>query len=192
MENINSAVRIAGALRGVLFGVLMLLIDILKLYYLANWATSPLVTFIVLYPVYYLVLFGVAIFFINGLRNKIGRYWTLKQAVTGIFIMLFFTSVIWNNGITIFSSKINPQLAQKAHVGFVKARRGAMLSQNKPVKEVNKAVADMNATFAAGSKVTIAGFFRSLLVSVILIFAVSALLGALFKRERPAQVPPAA
>jgi hypothetical protein len=189
MENINTAIRTASAVRGVLFGFLMLFIDILKLYFLANWAKSPLVTFIVLYPVYYIVLFGIAIFFINSLRSKIGRYWTLKQAVTGIFIMLFITSMIWNNGITVFSANINPQLAQKAHVGFVEARRGAMLSQNKSVKAVNKEIANMNATFAAGSKVTIAGFFRSLLVSVILIFAVSFLLGTLFKREKPLQAP---
>jgi hypothetical protein len=100
MEDINLAVRKQGALRGILFGVIMLTIDILKLYYLAYWAKSPLTTFIVLYPVYYIVLFGIALFFINSLRIKIGRYWTLKQAITGIFILLFISSIIWNNGLT--------------------------------------------------------------------------------------------
>jgi hypothetical protein len=185
MENLNSAVRKEGALRGLLFGGIMLLVDILKIIYLAYWAKSPLVTFIVLYPVYYVVLFGTAIFFVNGLRNKIGRYWSLKQAITGIFIMLFITSFIWNNGLAVFSGKVNPQLAEKAHISFVEARKQAMLSSKTPAAKVNEEVENMNKTFAAGSQVTIAGFFRSLFVSVILVFAVSAVLGALFKRERP-------
>jgi len=189
MENLNSAVRKEGALRGVMFGILMLIIDILKMYYLAYQSQSPLVTFIVLYPVYYIVLFGVALFFINGLRSKVGRYWTIKQAITGIFIMLFITSMIWNNGLAIFSSKINPMLAEKAHVGFVEARRAAMISQHQSMANVNKEVDNMNKQFAAGAQVSLGGFFRSLFVSAILVFAVSVLLGALFKREKPDMIP---
>ncbi|MFD1255758.1 DUF4199 family protein [Mucilaginibacter terrae] len=187
MENINLAVRKQGALRGLLFGAFMLLVDVLKIYYLAYWAKSPLATFIVLYPVYYIVLFAVTLLFINGLRNKVGRYWNLKQAITGIFIMLFITTVIWNNGIALFADKINPQLATKSHVAFMETRKQAMISQKTPTAKINEEVDNMNKTFAAGSSVTVAGFFRSLLVSVILIFAVSAVLGVLFKKERPAQ-----
>jgi hypothetical protein len=183
MEDINLAVRKQGALRGILFGVIMLTIDILKLYYLAYWAKSPLTTFIVLYPVYYIVLFGIALFFINSLRIKIGRYWTLKQAITGIFILLFISSIIWNNGLTLFSAKINPEVAQKAHVGFVETRKAAMLSQKQPIEKVNKEVASMNANFSAGTSFSVASFFRSLFITIILVFAVSTLLGALFKKE---------
>jgi hypothetical protein len=184
MKDINSAVRIEGAIRGLLFGIIMLLIDIFKLHYLAYWAKAPLTTFIVLYPVYYIVLFGVALYFINGLRIKIGRYWTLKQAITGIFILLFISSVIWNNGLNLYSNQINPALAQKAHTGFVETRKAAMLSQKQPVEKINKEVNSMNANFTAGNSFSIAGFFRSLLISIILVFAVSVLLGALFKREQ--------
>ena len=187
MENLNLAVRKEGALRGLMFGCIMLLVDVLKLYYLAYWAKSPVATFVVLYPVYYVVLFAVTLFFINGLRNKIGRYWSLKQAITGIFIMLFITTVIWNNGIAIFSEKINPQLAAKSHVAFVETRKQAMLSSKTPAAKVKEEVNDMNKTFAAGSSVTVASFFRSLFVSMILVFAVSAVLGVLFKKERPEQ-----
>jgi hypothetical protein len=187
MDNFNSTVRQKGALLGLLFGGIMLLVDILKIYYLAYFAKSPLGTFIVLYPVYYVLLFGVAISFISRLRNKIGHYWTLKQAITGIFIMLFIASLIWNNGLALFSAKVNPQLARKAHMAFVESRKGAMLSSKTPITKVNEEVSNMNKAFVAGNQFTIAGFFRSLFVSVILVFAVSALLGTLFKRERPAQ-----
>ncbi|WP_345955164.1 DUF4199 domain-containing protein [Mucilaginibacter sp. PAMB04168] len=187
MENLNQAVRKEGAIRGVLFGILMLVVDILKLYYLAHASTSPILTFVVLYPVYYIILFGAALLFISGLRNKIGRYWNLKQAITGIFIMLIFTTLIWNNGIALFSGKINPELAEKAHVSFVASRKAAMQSSHTPAKRIEQEVVSMNQTFAAGSKVTVQSFFRSLFVSVILVFAVSAVLGVLFKRERPAQ-----
>jgi len=187
MEDINLAVRKEGALRGLLFGVIMLAIDIAKLYYLAYWAKAPLATFIILYPVYYIVLFGVALFFINSLRIKIGRYWTLKQAITGIFILLFISSVIWNNGLTLYSAKINPEVAQKAHTGFVETRKAAMQSQKQPVEKINKEVASMNANFSASGNFTLGSFFRSLFISIILVFAVSVLLGALFKRERVAR-----
>ena len=187
MEDLNSAVRKEGAIRGLLFGITMLVVDILKIYYLAYLAKSPLTTFIVLYPLYYIILFGVAILFVSGLRNKIGRYWNLKQAITGIFIMLFITSVIWNNGISIFTAKINPRLAEKSHVAFVETRKQAMLSSKTPAAKINEEINNMNKTFAAGSQVTIAGFLRSLLISAILVFAVSTLLGILFRRDKPLQ-----
>lgn len=187
MEDLNSAVRKEGAIRGLLFGITMLVIDILKIYYLAYLAKSPLTTFIVLYPLYYIILFGITILFVSGLRNKIGRYWNLKQAITGIFIMLFITSVIWNNGISIFTAKVNPTLAEKSHVAFVETRKQAMLSSKTPAAKINEEINNMNKTFAAGSQVTIASFLRSLLVSVILVFAVSTLLGVLFKRDKPLQ-----
>jgi hypothetical protein len=189
MENLNYAVRKEGALRGVLFGGLMLFVDILKLYYLANVAGSPLVTFIVLYPIYYIVLFAAAMFFISALRNKIGRYWSLKQATTGIFIMLFITGVIWNNGLNLFAAKINPALAARAHIGLVNARKAAMVSRNLPAAKINTEVANMNKAFNTDSQLTIGNFVKSLFVSAILVFAVSALLGALFKREQPVPAP---
>lgn len=185
MEDLNAAVRKQGALRGLLFGGIMLFIDILKLYYLAYYAQSPLVTFILLYPVYYIVLFAMALLFVNSLRNKIGRYWNLKQAITGIFIMLFVSSLIWNNGVTLFSGKINPVVAEKAHTGLISVRKAAMQSQNQPQAKIDKEVADMNSKFAASSDITFGSFVQSLVVSVIVVFAVAALLGILFKREKP-------
>jgi hypothetical protein len=187
MENLDKAVRYQGALRGLLFGGLMLLIDIAKLWYLAYAAGSPLVTFIVLYPVYYIILFAASLLFINSLRIKIGHYWSLKQAISGIFIMLFITGIIWNNGLNLFSSKIAPRMAEKAHVELVEARKKAMESSKLAPEKVKTEVAQMDAAFAAGKQFSVANFFKSLLVSAILVFAVSALLGALFKREKPVQ-----
>ncbi|MVN89890.1 DUF4199 family protein [Mucilaginibacter aquatilis] len=187
MVDLNAAVRKQGALRGLLFGSIMLIIDVLKLFYLAYVAKSPLVTFILLYPVYYLVLFGLALLFINNLRSKIGNYWSLKQAITGIFVMLIVSSLIWNNGVTLYSGKINPVVAQKAHAGLVDMRRGAMQSQKQPADKIEKEIADMNKNFVATSNFTIGSFFQSLTISIILVFAVAAVLGILFKREQPAQ-----
>ncbi len=187
MENLDKAVRYQGALRGLLFGGLMLFIDILKLWYLAYAAGSPLVTFIVLYPVYYVILFAASLFFINNLRNKIGHYWSLKQAITGIFIMLFITGIIWNNGLNLFSAKIAPATAEKAHVELVEARKKAMESSKLAPEKVKTEVAQMDEAYAASKQFSITNFFRSLLISTILVFAVSALLGALFKREKRAQ-----
>jgi len=184
MEDLNAAVRKQGALRGLLFGGIMLLIDVLKLYYLAYAAKSPMVTFILLYPVYYILLFALSLLFISNLRNKIGRYWSLKQAITGIFIMLIVSSLIWNNGVTLFSGKINPTIAEKAHIGLVEMRREAMQSQNQPAAKIDKEIMDMNKNFAGSSDITIGSFIQSLGISVILVFAVAALLGILFRREK--------
>ncbi|WP_158826679.1 DUF4199 family protein [Mucilaginibacter lacusdianchii] len=185
MENLNLAIRKEGALRGLLLGGILLLVDILTLYYLANWAQSFLVTFIVLYPLHYIIIFGLSLLFIKGLRDKIGKYWTLRQAITGIFIMLFITSIIWNNGVMVFSNAINPTLAEKAHIATVNAREGAMKSTHRPPAEIKAEMHKMNKTFALNRTITVQNFIRSLFVTVILLFAVSFVLGALFKRERP-------
>jgi hypothetical protein len=183
MDQLEKTIRIKSALLGLLFGGIMLLVDILKMCYLAYSPGSTLTTFVILYPVYYVVFFGTALLFVSRLRIAIGRYWNLKQAITGIFIMLFVSSFLWNNGLAVFSGYINPQLAQKANISFVEARKTAMVSQGAPASKIQQEVANMQKTFREGSKVTIQSFFSSLAISVILVFAVSALLGILFKRE---------
>ncbi|UEG52531.1 DUF4199 domain-containing protein [Mucilaginibacter daejeonensis] len=183
MRDLDGAVRKNGLVLGLLFGALMLIIDILKMCYLAYAPGKPIITFIVLYPVYYIVFFGAALLFISRLRNNIGRFWNLKQAITGIFIMLFVSSFVWNNGLTVFSGYVAPELAQKAHTSFIEARKQAMASSGTPAKKMAEEEANMQRTFEEGSHVTIGSFFRSLAVSAILVFAVSALLGILFKRE---------
>jgi hypothetical protein len=185
MENLNLAIRKEGALRGLLLGVILLLVDILTIYYLANWAQSFLVTFIVLYPLHYIIIFGLALVFIKSMRDKIGKYWNLRQAITGIFIMLFITSVIWNNGVMVFSGVINPSLAEKAHVATVKAREGAMQSTHRPAAEIKVESDKMNQTYAANRSITAGSFIRSLFTTIILLFAVSFVLGVLFKKEKP-------
>ncbi len=183
MRDLNSAVRKNGLLLGLLFGVLMLIIDILKMCYLAYVPGRPIVTYIVLYPVYYIVFFGTALLFISRLRNNIGRYWNLKQAITGIFIMLFVSSFVWNNGINIVSGYIAPELAQQANTSFIEARKQAMASKGTTPKKMAEEEANMRRTFEEGSHVTVSSFFKSLAVSAVLVFAVSSLLGILFKRE---------
>lgn len=184
MEDINAAVRKESAIRGVLFGVIMLVVELLKMFVFVDWVPSPLIAFSILYPIPYIVLLGLGILFLLSLRKSVGSYWNQRQATTGIFVMLFVMSFIWINGGQVVQKVLVPKQAKKAQLNIVESHKQAMQSANVSKDKIKNEVKSMNETFSAGSSITVASFFKSLFVSIILVFAVSALLGALFKREQ--------
>lgn len=185
MNNFNSIVRKEGALRGLIFGVVLLIVNILLIYCTAYWVKSPVIYFILAFIGTYVVQIGLAVFFSGSLRKKIGGYWSLKQASTGIFFILFVTYIISSGGRWLYFRLFDSAAMQKANMAAVNIRRQALEMSDRPQKDIDKTITDMQNTIAQGGNVTITRSLQEFLVSIILLFAVAAILGALYKREPP-------
>src|SRR5579871_5515085 len=95
MSQLENTIRRVSAIKGLLLGAVLLAVSILSYYVLVYYATQnawliifSTVIFSVVIPII------VVLIFCFDLRKSVGGYWTFKQAVTGIFIMLAVNYVI--------------------------------------------------------------------------------------------------
>ncbi|QJD95074.1 DUF4199 domain-containing protein [Mucilaginibacter robiniae] len=183
--------RKEGALRGLLFGGILLAVNILLIYYTAYIAQVPGVFFVVSFIGSFVVQIGLALLFTASLRKKIGGYWTLKQATSGLFVMLFVTYLISSVGRWVFSNYIDQATVQKANTETLAIQRKALQSTHRSEADIQSTLEATQKSMNEGDTLSIGRVIQNLLISVILIFAIAAILGALFKREPPLlrQVP---
>jgi ABC-type multidrug transport system fused ATPase/permease subunit len=185
MYNISLAtLRKEGALRGIIFGVVLLMINIGVIYYTAYVVKSPGAFFGVSFVTSYIVQVGLAVFLISNLRTKIGGFWNLKQAVTGIFFMLFVTYLISSTGRFLFSRYIDSVTVNKEAAATIDLRRKALESTQASPENIKQTIAELQKSIAQSKNITIATVAQNLIFSIILIFALSFIFAALFKREK--------
>lgn len=185
MENLNNVIRKEGALRGLLFGGILLVVNILLVYCTAYWVTSPLVYFFISFLGTYVIQVGLTLFLTGNLRKKIGGLWSLKQAATGIFFILLVTYVISTGGRWLYFTLIDKPAMEAANTNSVTIRRQALEYAHRPQKDIDATIAEMQKSLAQGKEFTVGKTVQDFIISVILLFTVALILGALYKRERP-------
>ncbi|MBS7563765.1 DUF4199 domain-containing protein [Mucilaginibacter sp. Bleaf8] len=183
MENLNNVIRKEGTLRGLLFGGILLVVNILLVYCTAYWVSSPLVYFFISFIGTYVIQLGLTLFLTSKLRKKIGGYWSLKQAATGIFFILLFTYLISTGGRWLYFKLIDPPAMEAANTNSVNIRRGALEFAHRPQKDIDTTIAEMQKSIEQGKVFTIGKTIQDFVISIILLFAVALILGALYKRE---------
>lgn len=185
MQDSDSLLRQYGAKYGLIFGAVLLVIGVLSVYSAADLNLSAVGFYLMLYILPFLLKIIFAVVFALQLRKTLGGYWTLKQATTGFFFMFymaFLISFIGND--IVFSRLIDPATVQKANNQTVVYYRQAQQIARIPQKELDARVKDMQA--ALNVPVTPGIIIAYLLRQVMILFLVSLVFGAIFKREQPA------
>ncbi|HZX59728.1 MAG TPA: hypothetical protein VFE54_13420, partial [Mucilaginibacter sp.] len=88
MSQFENTIRRAALIRGVILGVVLLAISIASYYVLINIKAGAVQMIISQVVFSFVIPLIAALIFSFNLRKNIGGYWTLRQAVTGIFIMV--------------------------------------------------------------------------------------------------------
>lgn len=184
-NNLDAAIRKAGLVRGVIFGIILLLIHVGLIVFVAYHSPSPGVFFGVSFVFSYAVQFGLAIWLCSNLRKTIGGFWTLKQAITGIFFIFVTAYLISYLGILLFSNVIAPAVADHANQVTVETRRHALEMTHTPQVEIDKSISGMQRDIERGKQLNVGTIVQDVLISVILVFAISSIFGALYKRDKP-------
>lgn len=185
MKEVDTLLRKEGALRGLLLGSILLVVNILLVYYTAYAAQAPGVFFVVSFICSFIVPVGLVVLFTSNLRKKVGGYWTLKQAATGIFVMLLVTYLLSSGLRWAFSNYIDPGTIQKANTATLAIQRKALESTHRSATDIQSTLTATQKNMTDGEAFSISRLIQNLLISIILIFAISAILAALFKREPP-------
>jgi hypothetical protein len=178
---IEQRVRIVFLKYGLIFGAIYLALDIFSYYFITRFTTAP--SLFVAAPIIFRLLLPIlitAFFCFNG-RKKIGGYWTLKQATTGVFIMFFITFLMQLIGRdVIFDKFIEPDNLLKTQTAAIKAKTANLKQRGYDQKSINKDMAEMKLDINPKAN-TIANNILSVFISIIFIFIFALIFGALFK-----------
>ncbi|GAA4315059.1 hypothetical protein GCM10023149_11500 [Mucilaginibacter gynuensis] len=183
---LQQSIRKAAIPSGVLLGVILLVLGIFSFYFVVSIASS--FWLIVSGPLLFgiLVPLVIAVFFVLDLRKKIGGFWTLKQATSGIFILFIVGNIVSTIGRDLlFAKVIEPQMVEKMQNTMVNATTKFMEDQNVEQAEIDKKIAEVEKGFDAQKDAGVAKYIQGVVISIIMTFVLALIFAAIFKREPP-------
>lgn len=189
MQELNRKIRIKGAQYGAILGASIFLLNLFSYFLMTKvstplWMTafSPLI-FTNILPIV------IAILLCLRLREKIGGYWTLRQAASGVFMMFFTSYFLFFFSMILYSKVIDPAMGvnieNKIEVVKAAIRRNQQTSEQHIHEETTALRKDFNERQKSGTW----GYVQSFGIVVLLLFLASLIFGALFKNEEIISVP---
>lgn len=169
---------------GIGLGLIALVLGILSAYLLVG-AKSMMAIFLIPMVVGLIIPLIVAVFFCLDLRKKIGGFWNLRQATSGIFIMFLVTYAISNVGNVIFNKFIEKDMTERIQTTVVDATSSMMKNQGIEEDVVDKKVAEMNSDFERKNQGTVMQTIQGHVIGIIIVFVIALLFGAVLKKELP-------
>ncbi len=185
MQDLNRQIRIKGAQYGAVLGAVILALNLFSYFLMTKvstplWVTafSPLI-FTNLLPIV------AAILLCLRLREKIGGYWELRQASSGIFVMFLTSYLIFFFGFLLFSKVIEPATDINLQNKIESVKAAIRQNQGTSQQHINEETKGLRKDFNDRQKSGVLGFVQSFGIVVVLLFLASLIFGALFKNDPP-------
>lgn len=169
---------------GLLLGAILLFLSIFSFYFITEFSNSP-VLFVVV-PLLCSVIFPIflALLFCFYARKKNDGFWSFKEATRGIFFIFFIAYIILTIGKDlIFAKIIEPDMVAKTEAAFVRSSSFILEKTNIDKKQMAQQIENKKKDFESQKNITIAEVIQSIAISIIFIFVLALIFGALFKRD---------
>lgn len=164
-------------------GGILLAFNIISFYLITTVVKSPIGVIAIPYLFSILLPIPVAILFSFNLRIKVGRIWDFRIATSGVFIMFIVAYLIIAIGRDlVFAHLIEPKMSAKIENALLAATPVALKKSGATDKQIADKQKDIKEQFAVQDNITVGQEIQSQLISVIFIFVISLIFGALFKR----------
>lgn len=183
MENGLKEIRKDAFTNGLILGAILLVLDVLALYILAHSQSILLVFFAYLFG-YLVIPIIAAVILIKRLREKIGGYWNLRQATSGIFIIFLSAYLISSAGSFLFVKYIQPQITVDAKNNFTNLITAFLSKINAEPDKIDRIVEDIEMQFNAIGHTSLSAVASNLFTSIIILFITALIFASIFKRER--------
>src|SRR5258708_7929647 len=122
----------------------------------------------------------VVVFFCLDIRKKVGSYWSFKQATTGIFIMFFMAYVVQSIGRdVIFAKLIEPNMVQKTQEAVMNATTAMLEKTGADQTQIDDKKASIQKQFDQQTNVTVGKVIQGVAITIILIFVLALIFGAI-------------
>lgn len=172
------------AKNGIGLGLIALVLGVISAYLLVS-TTSMMGVFLIPIGIGVIIPIVVAVFFCIDLRKKIGGFWNLRQATSGIFIMFLVAYILSTVGNLAFTKLIEPDMSSRIQSTVIDATSSMMKKQGMEQEAIDKKIDEMNADFEKKTQGTVMQTIQGHVIGVIIVFVFALLFGAIFKKERP-------
>ncbi len=189
MQDLNRRIRIKGAKYGAVLGVIILSLHLISYFSMVKTSTPLWVT--AFSPLIFTNLLPIvaAILLCLRLRQRIGGYWELRQAASGIFVMFLTSYLIFFFGFLLFSKVIEPKTDINLENKIESVKAAIRKGQNVSKQHINEETKGLRKDFNERQNSGVLGFVQSFGIVVVLLFLASLIFGALFKNDPPVYVP---
>jgi hypothetical protein len=168
---------------GVILGLILLSFNIISFYLITTIVKSPIGVIGVPYLFSVILPIPFAIIFCYKLRVQIGRSWDFRIATSGIFIM-FLTAyfIIFIGRDQVFARVIEPKMSTKIENVLLEATPVALKKSGANAKQIADKQKEIRAQFSSQDNITVGQEIESQLISIMFIFIIALIFGALFKK----------
>lgn len=184
-EERNKKIKIQGLINGLILGAVLSVVSILYFYFMIQVAKTAVAVTVGSVVFSYVLPIGIAILFCMNLRKKIGGYWNVRQATTGIFIMFFASYlVVFIIKDKVFAKVIEPDMVQKTETAMINALNKLKVEHPANAKDVDAKISDMKKALEGEKSITIGQQIQSFGITIIFLFVLALIFAAFFKNEQ--------
>ncbi|GAA4791131.1 hypothetical protein GCM10023231_18830 [Olivibacter ginsenosidimutans] len=173
-----------GAKLGVSLGILMIVLTILPMYY---YASSSSFWMVIIGPMItgFLIPLIISVIFTFNLRKRIGGFWTFRQAVSGIFAMFLVAVVLSSIAGFVYEKYVAPDMREHYMRNIENNTITYLENAGVDAEQIDAQVEKIDQEIEKAGDAGIVDTFRGLLISVLVVFVIALIFGALFKKEKP-------
>ena len=185
MELTNQNLNKEAVTNGVIVGILSVVIGIVVYY-----AAPSLLGSIGFGIASMVVSLGIYVFFTIDLREKIGGFWSFREALKGIFLMAFVAGLLYSVVNYAFYNFVEPQAFEKVASYMEAGTSKTLENMGMEQEQIDEAVSKQMEGIKEQYNPTISQFFKNLAIAVLVQFVMSLIFAAIFKKEAPIYASP--
>ena len=187
LGGVDSGVKKKGLVKGRFLGCIVVVVNILSFYYMTGTVEShPLLVLPGSFILTIVIPLITIILFTLNIRKSVGGYWSFRQAVTAIFIMLFTTYIMLTVGRDIlFVKMVEPNMVQKIGAVMVESRMLKDKLDGMPQAQITQDLAFEKKNFSVQVDNGQWAIVESIPENILITFVLAVILSAVFKKERP-------
>ena len=175
--------RSTGIVFGLLLGVALTVLSIISFYIILSANSVVVISsvpfiFSVLLPILLVVVLCI------NFRKKIGGFWIMREAATGIFIMFFVAFMMqFILRDQLFAKVIEPHMIEKTQAAMTNSVSNFLKSNKTNPDIIKKKLDEIQSEFEAQKETTIGKQIQGFGVSIIFIFVLAIIFASFFKKE---------
>lgn len=185
-QKIEREIKKNAIIKGLLLGVVVTALSIFSFYFITGSVQPPLLIVVVMFSCSTVLPIVFSIFFCMDIRKKIGGYWSLRQSVTGIFLMFLISYAILTIGRdVVFVRLIEPDMPKKVEAVMVEMKESRLKEQGAPNDVIQSQISELKKQLDTPAKNTTFDILNGYMETIVLLFAIAIVFGAIFKKEPP-------
>lgn len=169
-------------INGVILGLILLSFNIISFYLITTIVKSPIGVIGVPYLFSVILPIPLAIIFCYRLRVQMKWEWNFRIATSGMFIMFLMAYfIIFIGRDQLFARVIEPKMSAKIENVLLEATPVALKKSGANDKQIADKQKEIRNQFSAQDNITVGQEIESQLISIMFIFIIALIFGALFK-----------